>query len=134
MKKIIFLLAITIASYGCKKENPVTNSSRLIGEWSWLSTCAGNTDCLTPGTTHNSINVVFTVDSVYNYYLNDTLRLSHRFRTFQSISESSKDTLYFINFESAGVERYLITHDTLSLFNDDPNILISNSSRYKRIK
>ncbi len=134
MKNLIIVLAIITSCYGCKKENPVTYSSSLIGEWSWLSTCAGNTDCLTPSTTHNSINVVFTVDSVYNYYLNDTFRLSHRFRTFQSISEYSKDTLYFINFESAGVEQYLITHDTLSLFNDDPNILISNSSRYKRIK
>ena len=134
MKRIIFLLLIIVSSCGCKKDNSFNNSSDLIGSWSWLSTCAGSyTDCFTPATTHRLNRIVFTTDSIYNFYQNDTLKSTTKFHTYTSISDDGKYTTHFIKYDSASMERYSITHDTLSLIDDDPNNLLSNSSLYKRI-
>ena len=131
----MFILLVIVSIGGCKKDNSFNSSSDIIGNWSWLSTCAGSyTDCFTPATTHTLNRIVFTADSIYNFYQNDTLRSSTKFHTYTSISDDGKYTTNFIKYDSASVEQYSITHDTLSLTDDDPDLLISNSSRYKRIK
>ncbi|MGA2408656.1 MAG: hypothetical protein ABSF81_18170 [Bacteroidales bacterium] len=76
MKKIIFLQVIIISCYGCKKDNSYNFSSSLIGKWSWVISCGGVVGCLTPEIEHITIKLVFTADSIYNLYQNDTLRLS----------------------------------------------------------
>jgi hypothetical protein len=132
MKKIIFLLVIIVSSCGCKKDNSFNNSSGLIGKWSWVNTCIGyGTDCWTPTSTHTSSNVVFTSDSIYNFYQNDTLRLSSIFHTYKSISADGKYTNYTIKYDSGGWGIFSITHDTLSLI--DEGDITFYTSHYKKI-
>ena len=126
VKNLIIVLAIITCCYGCKKENPVTYSSSLIGEWSWISTCGGIAGCETPENGHITINLVFTVDSIYNYYMNDTLRTSYRFYVYKLITPYGNTTNvidYGLNSET-----FSITHDILSFCNG-----ISQSD-FKRIK
>lgn len=73
MKKAIFLVVIFVSWYGCKKDDSFISSSSIIGEWSWISTCGGIAGiCYTPKTTNQRINLVFTVDSMYKSFTNDT--------------------------------------------------------------
>jgi hypothetical protein len=132
MKKLIFLLALVVVLSGCKKENPVTYSSSLIGEWSWVSTCGGFAGtCYYPQQTKESISLVYTVDSIYNYYLNDTLRTSCRFHVNRLIYSNPNDTVNVIKYDTGNSEEFfLIYHDTLSLTVDGADI----SSYYKRVK
>jgi hypothetical protein len=128
MKKLILLLLIFIYCIGCEKDNSMRYSSSLIGKWSWLRTCGGFAGCLGPKEEHITITLVITADSIYNNYLNDTLRISGRFHTYQSISDDGKDTLNVIKFDSGGTENFSIVHDTLAM---GDNIV---SSIYRRIK
>jgi hypothetical protein len=130
MKKIIFLLAIIISSCGCKKDNSSDNSSGLIGEWSWISTCMlGGTDCKTPASTHSSNNIIFTSDSFYYNYQNGTLRLSSIFHTYESGSE---DGIIKYDYDSGNADRFSLTYDTLTLANVYG--FITWVSQYKNIK
>jgi hypothetical protein len=131
VKTIIFLLVIIAFCYGCKKENPVTYSSSLIGEWSWVSTCGGFAGtCFYPQQTRESISLVYTVDSIYNYYLNDTLRTSCRFHVNRLIYTNPNDTTNVIKYDTGSTEEFLIYHDTLSLTVNGADI----SSYYKRVR
>jgi hypothetical protein len=128
MKKIIFLLMVIASCFGCKKDNSYTFSSSLMGKWSWFISCGGVVGCLTPEIEHVTINLVFTSDSIYNLYQNDTLRFSTNFHTYKTISEDGINTTNIIKYDSGGQQEYSITHDTLSIGN---NII---GSAYKRIK
>ena len=128
MKKLIFLLLIFIYCCGCEKDDSIRYSSSLIGKWSWLRTCGGFAGCLGPKEEHITITLVITNDSVYNDYVNDTLRISSRFHTYESITADGKDTLNVIKFDNGGQEYFSIDHDTLSM---GDNIL---GSIYRRIK
>ena len=133
MKKVIFFLVIILSCYGCKKDDTENYSSSLIGKWSWFISCVGTgTGCWTPSSTHTSRNLVFTSESIYSIYQNDTLRESSIFHTYKSISEDGNYTTYIIKYDSGSTEMFSITHDTLSLVNSDGIITIV--SRYKRIK
>jgi hypothetical protein len=127
MKKILFLLIIFIFFNGCKKDNYLNYSSSLIGKWSWLRTCGGFAGCLGPEDEHVTINLVFTSDSIYNLYQNDTLKFTARFHTFKLFSIDGKDSAYVIKYDSGVTLNYSITHDTLGLGN---SII---GSIYKRI-
>ena len=133
MKKIIFILVIILFCYGCKKDDTENYSSSLIGNWSWFISCVGTgTGCWTPSSTHTSRNLVFTSESIYGVYQNDTLRESSIFHTYKSVSEDGMYTTYIIKYNSGSTEIFSITHDTLSLVNSDGIMTII--SRYKRIK
>jgi hypothetical protein len=133
MKKIIFLLIIIASSFRCKKDNSFISSSSLIGEWSWINTCGGTgIDCWTQASTHTSSNLVFTSDSIYNYYQNDTLRFSTNFHTYTTVSEDGKYTTYIIKYDSGSWGIFSISHDTLSLI--DEGDITFFTSHYKRIK
>src|ERR1035437_6034150 len=132
MKKIIFLLMVIASCFGCKKDNSYTFSSSLMGKWSWFSSCGGVVGCLTPEIEHVTINLVFTSDSIYNLYQNDTLRFSSIFHTYKSISADGKYTTYTIKYDSGGWGIFSITHDTLSLI--DEGDITFFTSHYKRIK
>jgi hypothetical protein len=70
MKKAIILLAIIVYNGGCKKDDSFISSSRVVGEWSWISTCGGIAGiCYTPKSTNQRINLVFTVDSMYKTFM-----------------------------------------------------------------
>jgi hypothetical protein len=129
----MFLLLIIVSIWGCKKDNSFDTSSDITGNWSWLSTCVGSgTACWTPATTHTSSKIVFTSDSIFNLYQNDTLRLSTKFHTNSTISEDGKYTTYIIKYDSGSWGMFSITHDTLSLV--DEGDITFFTSRYKRIK
>ena len=128
MKNLVILVLIVIAFYaGCKKDDSFISSSSLIGKWSWFITCGGFAGCVTPEVEHVTINLVFTADSIYNYYANDTLRASYRFSVYKSVSTDCKDTTNIIKY-GLNNESFSITHDTLSMGN------AIASSAYKRIK
>jgi hypothetical protein len=133
MKKIIFLLVIIVSSCACIKDNSFDNSSDILGNWFWLNTCIGSgTACWTPATTHTSSRIVFTMDSIYNFYQNDTLRLSTKFHTNITISDDGKYTTHIIKYDSGSWGMFSIIHDTLSLV--DEGDITFFTSRYKRIK
>lgn len=122
MKKLIVILLIIVTNYGCEKDNTKYFSSSLIGEWSWFISCAGTgTACWTPSSTNTSGNLVFTSDSIYSIYQNDTLRASGKFHTY----------FHIIKFDSEHTEMFSITHDTLRLVNSEGILTIV--SRWKRI-
>ena len=131
MKKIISLVIIIAFCCGCEKEKPVVYSTSLIGEWTWLMSCGGFTGgCTTPKSSNQKITLVFTIDSIYNFYLNDTLRESITFHTYKSISPDFMDTVNVIKFGFSN-QIYSINRDTLYL--DDSNI-DGFSSSYKRFR
>jgi hypothetical protein len=100
---------------GCKKVNSTSSSSSLIGEWSWISTCGlGGTDCKTPASTYTSNKIVFTSDSLYYNYQNDTLRISGIFHTYESGSE---DGIIKYENDPGNADSFSLKHDTLTLAN-----------------
>ena len=117
--------------FGCKKVNSTGSSSSLIGEWSWVSTCGGFAGtCYYPQQTKESVSLVYTMDSIYNYYLNDTLRTSCRFHVNRLIYTNPNDTINVIKYDTGSSEEFLIYHDTLSLTVNGADI----SSYYKRVR
>jgi hypothetical protein len=133
MKKLIFLLLVIVSIGGCKKDNSFDNSTDLTGNWSWQKTCGGSgTACWTPASTNTSSRIVFTSDSIYNVYVNDTLKLSTKFHTSTSISDDGKYTTHVIKYDSGSWGMFTITDDMLSLI-DEGGITFFTSS-YKRIR
>ena len=117
--------------FGCKKVNSTGSSSSLIGEWSWVSICGGFAGtCYYPQQTKESVSLVYTMDSIYNYYLNDTLRTSCRFHVNRLIYTNPNDTINVIKYDTGSSEEFLIYHDTLSLTVNGADI----SSYYKRVR
>jgi hypothetical protein len=130
MKRLFFLMVFIGLCLACKKDNSYSYSSSLIGEWSWISTCGlAGTDCRTPASTHTSNNIVFTSDSHYYNYQNDTLRISSIFHTYESGSE---DGIIKYDYNSGNADRFSLTHDTLTLANVYG--FITWVSQYKNIK
>jgi hypothetical protein len=132
MKKIIILLVIIVFSLGCKKDDSFISSSSLIGEWSWLSTCGGIAGiCYTPKSTNQRINLVFTVDSTYRSFINDTLKDSGIFHVYKLISADTNDTSNILQYGSKS-EIFSIIRDTL-YFNHIYLCFDCFSTLYKRI-
>jgi hypothetical protein len=130
MKKIIFIVVILLSVCGCKKDNSSEKSSDLIGEWSWISTCGlAGTDCKTPASTHSSHNLIFTSDSLFYVYQNDTLKISSVFHAHESGTEAG--ILKYGN-DSWNADSFTLTHDTLTLVNLYGFIVWVN--QYYRIK
>lgn len=133
MKNIVVLVLVLISFYECKKDNPSNFSSSLIGEWAWISSCGGlSYNCYTPKTTNHKINIVFTVDSMFNIYQNDTLKAITRFQTYISTTSDFPGTADVIKYyNSSNQLKFSIVHDTLYL-NDFCCDGFNNT--YKRIK
>jgi hypothetical protein len=130
MKKLaIFIFVIIVYCYGCKKDYSFTYSSSLIGKWSWFISCGGFAGCQTPESEHVKVNIVFTADSIYKFYQNDTLKESIGFHTYISPTSDLPGTADIIKFDSGSQLKFSITHDTLSL---SYNRVFGSS--YKRIK
>jgi hypothetical protein len=130
MKRVIFLMIVIGLCLACKKDNSYNYSSSLIGEWSWINTCGlAGTDCRTPASTHTSNYIVFTSDSLFYIYQNDTLKISSRFHTYESGSE---DRVIKYDYSSGNADRFSLTHDTLTLSNVYGFITWVN--HYKNIK
>lgn len=130
MKSIAFIFFFNIMLFACTKDNFTYNSSGLVGEWSWISTCMfGGTNCQSPASTHTSHNLIFTSDSLFYAYQNDTLKISSIFHTYES---GSADGVIKYDYSSGNADRFSLTHDTLSLINVYGFITWVN--RYKSIK
>jgi len=133
MKNIISILVIIVSIYGCKKDDSFISSSSLIGEWSWISTCGGIAGiCYTPKSTNQRINLVFTVDSMYKSFTNDTLKDSGKFHVYKVISANTKDTSIVLQYGSAS-QTFLIIRDTL-YFPKGDLCFDCFSTNYKRTK
>jgi hypothetical protein len=92
---LIFSLIMVIVGFGCKKTEIQHFSSSIIGEWTWVSTCGGFTGfCATPKSINDKVNLVFTADSILNYYQADTLRATSRFHIYRIIyADNPNDTM-----------------------------------------
>ena len=123
-------MVIIASGFGCKKENSYNFSSSLVGKWSWLISCGGVAGCWTPVSTRTTVNLVFSSDSIYNFYQNDTLKESIRYFNYKLISVDRKDTSLGIKLGSVS-DTYSIFHDTLTLNSLE---FFNAGSSYKRIK
>jgi hypothetical protein len=133
MKKVTLLLVVIAFSFGCKKDDTFISSSCLIGEWSWISTCGGIAGiCYTPKSTNQRINLVLTVDSMYQSFTNDTLKDSGKFHVYKLISADTKDTSNILQYGSTS-EMYLIMRDSL-YFTQGDLCFDCFSSNFKRNK
>jgi hypothetical protein len=139
MKKILFLLLLFLSAYGCEKNDSKNETSKtvLTGKWTWISTCSGlgtGTDCYTPESMHKTEFLVFTTDSVFKSYVNDTLQATSPYHTFTAVTEDGLYTNHFIDYESivTGPDWYTISNDTLTMRNVLGALLWTN--RYKKAK
>jgi hypothetical protein len=134
MKKLEIIVLIVIAFYdGCKKDDSFISSSSIVGEWSWISSCGGiGGICFTPKSTNQRINLIFTADSTYKNFINDTLKNSGKYHIYKVISNDTKDTSNVIQYESTS-QRFLIIRDTL-YFPQSNLCFDCFRSNYKRIK
>jgi hypothetical protein len=125
-RSILFLIVLSILC-SCEKQNYY--SSNLIGEWAWQSTCGGFTgQCSTPETANLTIKLVYSTDSMYYEYQNDSLISSYRFHIITQITEAG-GTIKFIQFDDR-TQTYNINGDSLSLSYVGADFW----STYKRIK
>jgi hypothetical protein len=132
MKKLFYLFTIIFSLYACESENSTDYSASLIGEWSWISSCGGIAGiCYTPKSTNQRINLVFTADSMFNTYRNDTLKASFKFQTYILPPSDMPGTANVIKYNSSNQVKFSIIHDTLYL-NDF--CCDGFNSNYKRIK
>jgi hypothetical protein len=116
MKKLIFLMFITLVT-GCEKYS-FHYPPGLTGKWKWVNTCLLKTDiCSTPESTNEEREMVFTSDSVYRYYVNDTLRERMSFRTWPN---------FYSGPGPSTAETWVIKWDTLrqALFSLNNNDLL----------
>jgi hypothetical protein len=129
MKKVLFFLIIFVSCNGCEKEKQINSSLSIIGEWEWLSTCGGfSGQCSTPQTSNSTEKLVFTVDSMYYQYQNNSLVNSNRFHIAIKIPEPN-DTIKILQINNT-YQAFAIFHDTLSM----SFIGADFGSSYKRIK
>jgi hypothetical protein len=128
MKKILFLL-LTIASvYGCEKDEPESYSPSLIGEWSWFISTGGIVGVIIPDGV-NTVNLLFTPDSILYTYRNDTIYSFDPFHTYRKVVDNGSDTIDVISIGSV-IQKYFIFQDTLVL----EHINAPMGSGYVRIK
>jgi hypothetical protein len=133
-KLLVCVLVLASISYSCEK-NSVAVLQSLEGEWQWISTCGGiYYNCSTPESAHYNIRTVYSTDSYYSYFQDDTLKLKVKFNTYMSKSQDGKDAqvldLITFGFDRAAFY-YSISRDTLYLWNWYPEGFVST---YKRIK
>lgn len=129
MKRVVFMLLVAAFFSACEKEKPLVYSSSLIGEWEWFISCGGVRGCWYP-TSQNTMKYVFTADSIFEMYINDTLRSSNRFFTRTQVSEDLIHSTKIINLGTSSWV-YIIRQDTLNLFDLD---IFNAGSAFKRIK
>jgi len=110
MKKLIPFLIILVFSAGCEKNTVI--SPTLFGKWEWTSTCGGFAGiCYTPQSTGQNSYIIFTADSNFYFYGNDTLKIKGKFHVF-NITVNNESYKY-LEAGSMGGE-YTLTGDELS--------------------
>ena len=112
----------------CKKNEIQNNSSSIIGEWIWVSTCGGITGaCETPKSTNKRINLVFTANSICFEYQNDTLTSSRRFYIYKLVDPNdSKDITFLLD----GDQIFSVSNNSLYLIITESDF----GSYYKRAR
>ena len=128
MKRLLFSISIIISVYGCEKDDQVSYSSSLIGEWSWFISSGGIIGVVIPDGV-NTVNLLFTPDSILYTYRNDTIYSFDPFHTYRKVLENGSDTIDVISIGSV-VQKYFIFQDTLVL----EHISAPMGSGYVRIK
>ena len=134
MKSILIIGLIVLCNFlvDCKKENPKTYSASLVGEWSWIKSCGGIAGiCYTPESTKSNSKIVFTPDSTYRFYRNDTLKISSCFSVNRNLSIDNVQSATITYCFSSVQQTIKISHDTLFL---DDGCCDGFSNSYKRVK
>jgi hypothetical protein len=127
MKRSILIFLLVSLVFGCSKEDDISYSSDLIGQWDWLMTCGGFSGlCGTPQSSHKTAKIIFGQDSIFYSYQNDTLVSSHDFSIIKKQVDYYFGTLLIDNRYFS----YFIIHDTLNFGPTGADF----SSLYKRIK
>jgi hypothetical protein len=123
------ILLLFVLSVLCSCEKQKFYSSNLIGEWAWQSTCGGfSGQCSTPETTNLTIKLVYSADSVFYEYENDSLISTYPFRIKTQINQAG-GAIKFLQFDDR-TQTYSINGDNLSLSFVGADFW----SNYKRIK
>lgn len=133
MKKLLIILAISALFLGCEKST-YPDTPMLIGKWSWISTCTGKVvDCSTPETTKQNVEIVFTHDSIYKYYINNQLQYSTKFHTKPKTGyyPTNSNSEYEITWESYGASAFSIIDNILSIGFGD--FTVPTISSYRRL-
>jgi hypothetical protein len=132
MKKTIFIILFASLFTECNKSKD-DFSANLIGEWSWIKSCGGiGGTCYTPGTTNKNDRIVFTANSLYYLYRNDTLKLTRNFTTYQVTTKFKSTRVNIVEFDRSGIlYSFSVRHDTLVL--NDYSMSDGFTDYYKRI-
>lgn len=134
MRKFLILLSILIITQAACEKSTIMVPQSLVGEWLWISTCGGiYYSCSTPQSTGQRVRVKFTPQSLYNYYLNDSLLRSVKYHTYISKSPGGRDAqvVDFVTFDfDPSAFFYSIAGDTLSLWDGNMD---GTTSLFKRM-
>ena len=111
--RLLFSFVVVISFGSCKKDSVIDVPSNLTGQWSWIRSCGGIAGiCYTPISTKARIRIVFATDSIYQFYRNDTLKVSDRFHVYKLNSADDRAIKYD---NSSNGQTYFIRKDTLFL-------------------
>jgi hypothetical protein len=120
MNKYITLTISILFLASCTKENniPTTGPSALAGKWNWVYSSGGFAgQTYTPKTEKKTIRIEYDTNSIYRYYVNDTLKSETHYQLVKGRSIYSQDsTLIIVNNLSSIRQSFAVLHsDTLIL-------------------
>jgi hypothetical protein len=134
MKRFLFCCIVFLTvNYGCKN-NPVGPSApSLIGTWNWVKSVGGIMGgVFTPQTDKHTRTIIFTANSLYKEYINDSLAISASFTVAQkTMSDSNK--VEMISYSLMSPSQIISRLDTDTLILSD-YAADGFTSTYNRIK
>lgn len=99
MIRLLFILLIISFLYTSCEEEPKYPET-IIGTWRWTKSFGGIAGVTyTPASTGDQREIIFTSDSVYRYYYNDTLKAECKYGIIQTADEK------IINYECSQPKR-----------------------------
>jgi hypothetical protein len=132
MKRILLLLLLAIAAFGCKKENKLADTDTINGTWElrgWSGTIAGVIKTYPPG---NGSLIQFNGDSTYKFFANFQQTKQGTYRTVKNgvaMGGQTYDAIYYDNSPSADFMQ--LSADSLTIGNTYPDGVTSLYVRQK---
>jgi|WetSurMetagenome_2_1015567.scaffolds.fasta_scaffold07792_2 hypothetical protein len=123
MKKYITLTISIFFLASCTKENniPTTGPSTLAGKWNWVYSSGGFAgQTYTPKTEKKTIRIEYDTNSIYRYYVNDTLKSETRYQLVKGRSIYSQDsTLIIVTNLSSIRQSFAVLHNDTLILRDE---------------
>jgi len=131
MKKIILVYMLsTLLIVSCEED---TLPDGLIGKWEWISSSGGIAGITeTPESTGNNIEIVFTANSTFMMYRNDSLIVERKYDIIEAKSILNHKLTKMISFDDDQFRKsFLVTPEELYLADE---VYDGFTYRYKRIE